>query len=757
VRSLAVQAQSFKAVHVVSLGCCAIIAQSIFIRELMPLFTGTEFVVGALLAFWLFWVGAGALLGGRAAETKRISTPGLFARLAVMLAVLLPATVVAIRFGRGMLARPPGALPSPGGAIAFACLVTAPFGFAYGVIYNAASALWREREGGMRGGIARVYLWEAAGSVFGAVLFSFALVATVSQFQAALVAAGLLVMMTALSGTMGRRRAELAAAALAVVFIVAAVSPAIDRKTVEAIYPGYTIDDYFFSRYGEIVVTERAGMKTVFSGGGRVFSSPEPERCEETIHIPLLLCAEPRSILLVGSSLGGGLAEALKHPSVERIDCVELDGSLFRTDELGGGRGAAVPREFEVPGGRGPDGERRVRVIATDGRSLVARAEERYDCVILSSPAPVNLQWNRFYTREFFEAVRRTLRPGGVFAFTHASSENMLSAEQATILRILERTLESAFKRVRVLPGTTAHFIASESDIDPSEILPRLRARGIDAPFVSEDYLPFRLTEERTAGLRLDLDRAGDPPVNTDVRPVLPLHELLLDGSRTGSRLVGVFRALFGVPPAAIGAIFTALLAGLFALARFGPLAGPRTRAALAVWGVGLGSFLIQVLVLLSYQSFSGILYTGIVLLTALFMAGAAGGAFVSIRRERWGRGSIRAIHVGFIMLAAAPPLWATVLRKLSISSVAGSLPFFIIAGCAGALTGAYYGIVVRTAFPETGGRAPAAFYAWDMFGACLGGLLGGVVLFPTVGLAGTALCIALMHGLALAFVAGRW
>ncbi len=748
------QAQSLKTIHVLSLGCCAIVAQSIFIRELMPLFSGAEFVVGALLAFWLLWVGAGAVLGKRYGKGRRIPEFRLFSRLAAFCAIVLPCTIVAIRLGRGMLARPPGALPSPGSALAFSFLVMAPFGCAYGAAYNVASALWRERRGGLRGGIARVYLWEAAGAVFGALLFSFVLVEIVSQFQAALIAASLLVMLTSFS--FAKRPSSLAktAAALGCVFVIGVLSPSIDRRSVEAIYPGYRIEEYCASRYGEIVATEREGMRSVFSGGGRIFSYPEPERCEEMIHIPLLLCAEPRSVLLIGSSLGGGLAEALKHPSVEEIECVELDGSLFRAGEKAGGGGCAEAPETR---GGGEKGKARARFIAADGRFLVARGGERYDCVILSSPAPVNLQWNRFYTREFFEAVRRRLHPGGVFAFTHPSSENILSGEQTTVLRILERTLERVFGHVLVLPGSTAHFVASDSEIDPAAILPRLRARGIDAPFVGESYLPFRLAAGRLADLRAGLDKAGNPPVNTDAKPALPLRELVFEGSRTGSKFMSVFKAMLRIPPLMIVAAFAILILAAFGVARFGPAAGAGLRARLAVGSVGLGSFLLQVLVLLSYQSYSGILYGGIVLLTALFMAGAAAGALAAVRHERWGRGAAKAIHLGFIPLAAAPVLWTALPGSFGVSYVAGSLPFFLIAGCAGLLTGSYYVIVVRTAFPEGKGEVPAVFYAWDAFGACAGGLLGGIILFPAVGLAATALCVALLNACALALVAGRW
>ena len=53
------------------IGTCALCAQMIFIRELMALFTGTEFAIGALMAGWLVWVGIGGMAGGRIAQRGR--------------------------------------------------------------------------------------------------------------------------------------------------------------------------------------------------------------------------------------------------------------------------------------------------------------------------------------------------------------------------------------------------------------------------------------------------------------------------------------------------------------------------------------------------------------------------------------------------------------------------------------------------------------------------------------------------------------
>jgi predicted membrane-bound spermidine synthase len=127
------------------------------------------------------------------------------------------------------------------------------------------------------------------------------------------------------------------------------------------------------------------------------------------------------------------------------------------------------------------------------------------------------------------------------------------------------------------------------------------------------------------------------------------------------------------------------------------------------------------------------------------------------MRHKGWGGSSLKRLHAGFIALSIALVLWSALLRLLNLSYAAGSAVFLLCAASGGFLTGSYYPIVVRTAFREDAGDVPATLYAWDVFGACVGGMTGGLIFFPVFGLAGTALFIALVHVLALLLLAGRW
>lgn len=713
----------------------------------MSLFTGTELVIGAVLSAWLLWVGMGGIVGGRIVRRFHLVRCTDFMRLSVSTAALCPVTVVVIRLGRGWLSRPPGSFPAVSEALLFALLVMAPFGLLYGALYNIASEIWARGLRDLRASVSRVYIWEAVGTLAGALLFSFVLLRIVSQFEAAVAVAFFVIAVVVIG--MGTKR-FLGARVVGLILLGSALvlaAPRIDSLTIRAVFPGYRVERHLSSKYGEIVAASKEEVLTFFSGGGRLFSIPEPERVEETVHIPLLLHPAPKDVLFIGGSMGGGWQEALKHPTVRRIDCLELDGDLLSLAlELSGtwkaGDGA--------PGGAKRDPEYVVDFIEGDGRFFLSRGEHHYDVIILSAPPPVNLQWNRYYTLQFFDLARESLSDGGLFALQHPSSENFLSGPQLRVLKSLESTVERAFAESLVLPGSTCHFIGSDRPLELDSLVVRLSERNIETRFVSEAFLPYRFSEGRLSSLRSSLIGAGAGRVNTDGRPTLPLYELLLEGSRLGSAVMGRFGWFVAHPPALPLGVLALVLLLVFVCARRG------SAARLAVSAVGMCSLVLQLIVLLSYQTYTGLLYYAIALLTALFMAGAALGASLSMRKSVIGERDLLLVHGGFVVCALLLLGWYHLAGRALLPSEITSACLYLCSCAGGILTGAYYPLVVRTALPGDG-APPALFYAWDLFGACVGGILGAVILFPLAGMAGTVAFLVFVHVAAALLLVGKW
>nr|MBN1165245.1 hypothetical protein [Candidatus Krumholzibacteriota bacterium] len=665
--------------------------------------------------------------------------PRLFRRLSLAAAVLLPLTVMAIRLARGVLADPPGEMPPFVPAAIFSLLVLAPFGFIYGNIYNQASVLFQESRGRIRGSITRIYVLESVGSLAGALVFSFLLLRFLPQLQAALVLALFFISLSLWPSRWNGKLVFSLVLLSAAWIAVGGYGSRLDERTIQAVFPGYRLRAFLSSKYGELVAVSQEETISYFSGGSRLFSDPEPERIEETIHLPLLIHPHPREIMLIGCGLGGGWEEALKHPSVTTIDCVELDGALI---DLTRRMDKEIPRGEGTRKISGPERGRSARVSfhAVDGRFFLARPERDYDVIIVHAPVPLNLQWNRYFTREFFELASRALSPGGILAISHPSAENFLFREQAEVLRIIQLTLESVFAKVLILPGTTAYFIAGDTVYPPSSILEQVTLRALETNFMNENYLPYRISSSRIDFLRESLSRGEDLSPNTDGRPALTFYEQLLEGKRTGWGFIHIFGRLRRISP------FLISLVPLVAVISLLLLTPRRAVAKAAVFSVGMGSILFQLTLLLTYQTFCGLLYYSLVLLTAIFMAGAAAGAAFRFPAEGRRSSLLGTLHRLFMIVVLTFPAWLWWVQKPGFSVLLATAGFMSYSLLGGLLTGAYYRTVVHSAFRTDGKTVPAVFYAWDLFGACGGGLLGGFILFPLAGISGVILFLAFFH-----------
>ncbi len=702
-------------------------------RELLALFSGSEFVIGFLLFSYLFWTGLGAILSGRYLLPGGERGIGALRISGAMSGALLPLTVFAIRVGRGILSFPPGELPSPGDALLLSFFCIAPFGLVYGSVYDLASRLMSRRYGGPAESVTRVYVFEAAGSLAGALVFSFLLLRFFSQFESAAMIAVTMVALSLLSLS-GRKGMVMAAVLLAFFALSFGKVKDFDRLTISRIFPGYTVEKTVSSKYGELAAVRSGEVVSYFSGGSRLFSVPEPERTEEAVQIPLFAHRRPGKILLAGGVPGGAIGEILKHSEVRVLDCLELDGKLIDLVGLYSAAGT-MPGE-DRPSGKGTAA---VRIIRKDARAFISWTDRKYDLIIVNTPAPLNLQWNRFYTREFFETVAGRLESGGILALSHPGGENYLSSDQIRVLRTVYGALSSVFGEVSVLPGGTVHFLAGDERVEAREVVRRAAVSGIDLKYTGEEYLDERFSLERVISLESSIMGGRPARMNSDMSPVLPLYEQVLDAGMKGSPAYPVMARAAVLPP-----LFApAVIAAAFILLML--LSGGRRTGRAAVFIMGFGSFLFQMILMISLQAVSGHIYHEIVMISALFMAGASAGAAVRWA-DRWNAGlSLRNLHaasMGMILLVVP------FLAGGNVSPLTGRwmLPFFYLCSLAnGLLTGAYYRSVVRNFFSVSGSRVPAVYYAFDLFGACAGAVSGGFLLLPITG--------ALMVGATLAFI----
>jgi spermidine synthase len=79
------------------------------------------------------------------------------------------------------------------------------------------------------------------------------------------------------------------------------------------------------SVYGSLAVVGTEGSRTVYENGVVLFNVPDPPAAEEAVHYALLEHPSPRSLLLIGGGLNGSIEQALRQPTLQRVDYVELD------------------------------------------------------------------------------------------------------------------------------------------------------------------------------------------------------------------------------------------------------------------------------------------------------------------------------------------------------------------------------------------------------------------------------------------------
>jgi spermidine synthase len=719
-------------------------------RELIVVFNGNEISLGIMLATWLFWTAAGSSLSSRFALGGNDARRAV-AALECLLGVSLLPTISALRASRTFFQTVPGELvgPVPMLLTSLACLSL--FCVVAGSLFVVATRMY-EQECAVSARVATssAYLLEAAGSGFGGILASIVLLRFIGSFQIATAVALLnLCMAAVLLFRMSRKQlgAVTAGAALVAILLLIHVAPSLDRSAQARLWRGFRLVGSRDSIYGNLAVidtgnAETGNIRSIYDNGVILASAPDENAAEEAVHYALLEHPAPKRLLLIGGGVNGSIAQALKHPTVERIDYVELDPALIE-----------MARQFFPEQSAPIVSDPRVRMHYADGRYYLKTAGDTFDVIILNVPDPQTAQLNRFYTDEFFRSARDHLASGGLLALQLRSSEDYISPDLAEFLRCIHHSLREVFPYVVAIPGETIHFFAAtRPDVltdNPQTLIRRLQERNLKTQYVREYFIPFRMMPDRMEQIREQLQPLTSTPVNRDFEPIAYYFDVVLWSTQFKLGYSRWFRAAAHI--AFTGVIDTVLVVLLFVavLLAYVPDHERRVRSAAAcsVAATGFTLMALQIFLLLAFQSVYGYVYHQLTILIAMCMAGIAFGSWLGIRRIRSSNDSpYRTMATTQFLLALSGPALIFVVSLLSKISgtattwLAAEVVFPALAALCGMLAGYQFPITTEIYLHDSSRRSRVgALYAIDLLGGCAGALLLSSYLIPVFGFWKTA------------------
>jgi spermidine synthase len=680
---------------VVLLGAATVIAQAILLREAMAAMGGSELAWGAVMALWLGSMAIGARIG------VRYGTRHQAAWLPPIVLVLAGAGTLLFRAAPALLEAAPGESLTTTSALWLWALAVAPSaavgGFAFPILAHAIG----------RSGGGRAYALEAVGALVGGAVLTGVLIGRGT-------AAALVLCFSVVVGIPLWRRRSLFLAV--VVFAAGATASSGDWLARWgwdwAGRPG-ELGGWHETRLQrfEISADDPAAL---YADGRLVASYPDPYVTGPRTHLLMLLHPRPYRVLAVGGASDGSIEAMLQHP-VQRLTLVEEDPSL-----------PGLLREWYGASMAGALDDPRVQIGDTDPIRALGAAST-FDLILLLDGSPTTIRRNRTRTSEFFTACRDHLKPDGVMAVRVPVTDTYLDGAAGRLLETLATTVRDVFDVVEVVPGDEITLVAGGPEasvqLDHGVLAQRLVARGLDGSHLPAELIPTLLDLDRAAAVRRHL---GAPAhTNTVDRP---RAVMLAAGLHEARQRPGLLRLALAAdsrtpwPLAALVAIgMIVLLGGAFSSR------APVVPTAAAVGFASMGWWL---LLIAAWQASRGSVYSEVGALTAVFMAGLAGGSWSASRRpcpQRWLP----------LLLAGAAGLSALLAGGVALAFPIVLVP--VLLASAGALTGAAFPGLTALAHRETRRGAGIAFAA-DEIGAAVAAMVVGIIAIPWAGQMMTAL-----------------
>ncbi len=682
------------------LGTTTMIAQIILLREFLTVFNGNELVIGLVLSNWMVLTGIGAYIGKRPLKRTNSSSVTIFTLL--LLTVLPFITLFLINFLKNKIF-PVGALISVFQIFFASLLLLIPLCFASGFLFTFISKSYSEIKNKNETG--SVYGIESAGSISGGLVSGLVFISIFSSVESLLVLVvinGIALFVISLK----KRLHQLSRVSILVSFISFVLLFFHPENRIRSyVYPNQKIEVSKDSPYGNIVITRRENLWSVYTNNSLMFDSENFMMNEEAVHFAMLQHLQPSNVLLLSGGLSGQIAEIMKYKPLS-IDYIEDNQWLvtLMKDSLQ----KIITRETTL--------------YRADPLRFIRKSLKKYDVVLINLPGPSNLQNNRFYTLEFFTLLKEKLLPGAVLSFGLPSPVNYLNTEAVELNSTIFSTLKCVFQNVIIIPGEKLYFIASDARLS-CNIVEAVQKSGIENRYVNRFYFDDSLLKRQSETILASLNPESE--INHNLKPVLYRQQL----AYWLSYFTGKYRLM----------AFSATMIALFIFVT-------GSVSSKGMFLTGFSATGMEILLLFGLQVFFGNIYLLTSFVISSFMIGLSVGSFFG--RSITGfyqRETLSGNQLFFGIFAA---ITGILLFSPGVSNLPPAIVYSLYL-TATAVTGVLTGIqFTRASLNQVGSYAEISgnTYSYDLFGSALGALIMTIYLMPKLGIVASALTISLLN-----------
>ena len=446
------------AINLFIIGFVSSSVQLLLLREMMNITGGYELIAGAFLCSWLIGSAAGSGLapGSSLTDIRKInlifSTGPIFS---IILILLL-----------SRLFLKPGETPSFLAGIVFTFLVLLPFCLISGFTFIKLISAGRTKD--LIPG--KSFSIETAGGIAAGIIISFLSAGILNTYQSLLLIITLGISYTVLTFYVYRKNQKfvfkISVLILCTLFII--FSPDILFR--QFLLRGIKVTETEDTPYGNITRGEYHNEMSTYYNQRLLIYNNDAVESEEDVHYGLLQAEHTDNILLISGPVESRMKEISKY-NVRKVVYVERDPALSETGKI------ANQEEHPV-----------LRIENDDAFSYVRKTSEKFDAVIMLLPPPSSLLLNRYYTFEFFRAVKNRMNQDGIFSCSPGINPNYFNQESVKLFSSVFNSLKAVFKNVIPISGTKLYFIASDKELSTS-ICEMVSRKNLNNFYVGPDYL----------------------------------------------------------------------------------------------------------------------------------------------------------------------------------------------------------------------------------------------------------------------------